>query len=191
MRVRWLFIVLYVASLTACSSGISTKADVIRYINDPENGLKKITESNNILTVLTYRPSLLMTSNAYRKNVPNAQFDDKLYFVLSLSANNAEVLKQLEPGRYSTMVQVFAFNMSNYITISAGKGKGIAPESCFYQPTYGVSRANELLLIFDKKKLALTDDLYIDIREFGLGTGDMNFRFDSDDIERISAVQIN
>src|SRR5665213_1955936 len=86
--------------LGSCRHRPLQKAELIAYVNNPDNGLKKEQQAGNIRATLTYKPWALMTG---------AGFKNKLFFVLSLSANNKELLRQLSFDQYSEMVQVLAF----------------------------------------------------------------------------------
>ena len=133
-----------------------------------------------------------------RQNIKNKQektdpfkFKDKLFFVLSLSANKKEVLRQLPFDQYSEMVQVLAFRMNEFVKIIPDDGKPVDPTECIFQQTYGMGSANNLLIVFEKAKLMAADNLTVRIKEFGLNTGDLYFKLATKDIKELQNITLN
>jgi hypothetical protein len=190
----WLFI-LWIC-LAGCSfSGnkkkITKQADILAFTSDSVNGLKKNEQVGAIKIGLTYKPWQLLVSR--QKNAGNkrdssktAYFKNKLFFVLSLSANHKEVLRQLKFSDYSEMVQVLAFRMSQFIKAIPDEGKEVEPLECIFQQTYGMGTENEILIVFERQKLIKSDAFNIYIKEFGLNTGDLKFEFKTNDINNIA-----
>ncbi|MDB5124735.1 MAG: hypothetical protein JWP94_2864 [Mucilaginibacter sp.] len=180
----------------SCRKKINNKTDLINYINDPGNGLVKIEEVGKIKAELLYKPWELM-ADRHDKKAKTVDSDwsdhlkDKYFFVLSLSANNKELLRQMEFNRYSEMVQVLAFRMIGFIDIIPDNAKPIEPTGCMFQQTYGASDANQILIVFDKAKLAAAKLLNIKIKEFGLNTGDLNFQIATKDINELPTEGMN
>src|ERR1700754_1305122 len=178
-------LLLFIMTLSiSCGKRVSTKADLTSFVNDPENGLIKTTRVNQINAELKYKPWQLMAIGSNRSQMRSVNsFKNKYFFVLSLSAGNKELLKQLSFDQYSEMVQVLSFRMMTYIVLIPDRDKPVIPEDCLFQQTYGLARANQLLIVFDKTKLKKSKQLQIKIKEFGLGTGDLNFQFNTDKIQ--------
>ncbi|WP_439698631.1 hypothetical protein ACFGVS_10865 [Mucilaginibacter sp. AW1-7] len=184
---------MFVVCSPSCKRKTVSLAGLIAYVNDPENGLQKTQQTGKIKTVLTYKPWQTMMFNEGGLNnkdrrSDSLKFQDKLFFVFSLSANNKELLKQLEFSQYSEMVQVLAFRMKNFIDVVPDDGKPVEPTDCIFQQTYGMGVANNLLVVFDKEKLMTADNLKFEVREFGLNTGNLNFGIKTKDITDIPAL---
>jgi hypothetical protein len=181
----------------SCKKKITNRADLIGYINDPDNGLVKTEEIGKIKAQMLYKPWQLMVqaSDAKNKLISNKysanQLKNKYFFVLSLSANNKELLRQLPFSQYSETVQVLAFRMNESVEITPDKMKPVKPLECIFQQTYGMGAANNLLIVFNNKTLTNTDDLKIKIREFGLNTGDLNFKIKTKHIKDIQNIELN
>jgi hypothetical protein len=178
----------------SCKKKIATKADLISYINDSKNGLQKSQQMGEINAVLTYKPFQLMTNMqrpGSKKTDMADKFQDKLFFVLSLSANNKELLKQLPFSQYSEMVQVMAFRMNSFIDVVPDNNKPVEPLDCIFQQTYGMGASNNLLIVFDKKRLMTAQNLRVHITEFGLNTGDLNFEIAMNDIKTVQNIVLN
>ena len=169
---------------------INNRADLIAYINDPVNGIQKKDSVGKMEAVLSYRPWQMAAFNRSDlgpndKSAKSVLAKDKWCFVLSLSANHKELLKQLNFNQYSELVQVFAFRMSEFIKAYPDNGEPVEPLDCLYQQTYGMGIANNLLIVFDRKKLMNANSLHIQVKEFGLNTGDLNFKMNTEDIKSI------
>jgi hypothetical protein len=177
----------------SCRGPIKSREVLLDYINDPAHGLKQIREINTIKAVLTYKPWQLLTPSMrqLKTSTPVSggfNYNNKLFFVLSLSADQKELLRQLEYGQYSEMVQLMSFRMPDYIKVKTDLGKEYIPENCILQQTYGLANSNSLLIIFKNNELLSSKQLHIKIREFGLNIGNMNFVFDSDNIKNIPEI---
>ncbi len=185
----YLALVLLITINTSCGKRITSKEKLIEYINNPENGLQKTNQVGQIKTVLTYKPWQLMAlGNKINKKVVE-KYDDKLYFILSLSANNKELLRQLPYAQYSEMVQVLAFRMNGFIDLVADNQKPEEPEECIFQQTYGMGFANNLLIVFKKEKLLEADRIRLRIKEFGLNTGNLNYEIKTQDIKVLEEIK--
>jgi len=113
---------------------------------------------------------------------------EKKYFVLGLSSNQKELLRQLPYAQYSEMIQVLSFRMRAYISLILDNGRTVDPMTCLFQQTYGMSGSNELLLVFDRRELESSGHLTISVKEFGLNTGNLNFEMDTNDIKNIPTI---
>lgn len=169
---------------------------MIAYINDPDNGLQKTEQTGKVKVVLTYKPWQLMAGKqpgAKNKTVNKrpAYFDNKLFFVLSLSANNKELLRQLPFNQYSKMVQVLAFKIAEFVDITPDEGKPVQPLECIFQQTYGMGIANNLLIVFNKSALLDANNLTVQLKEFGLNLGNLTFTLETKNIKKIQNIAIN
>lgn len=170
-----------VLATNACHSGISSKSELRDYIHKSGNGLFKVLHfPNGVQVGLQYMPAELLSK---KLNVI-----DKFFFILSFSMQGKELLGQLDPNTYSEMVQVFSFRMLPYINMRNGNKVSIQAMDCFFQQTFGMTGANELLVVFDARKIRGRKDLKIVVGEFGLNLGDMNFDFAVKDIDEIKNI---
>jgi len=196
--ISFLFLALLtVIGLMSCNKKkITNREEWVASINKPENGVNKTERVGAIKAALSFRPWQLMMPKGYKgenktQNGDPYKLKDKLFFVLSLSANNKELLRQLPFAQYSEMVQVLAFRMNDYVQAYPDDREPVQPLECIFQQTYGMGVANNLVIVFNKKKLLDADKIKIKIKEFGLNTGDLDFDLKTDDIKQIDNVSLN
>lgn len=173
-------ILLLVSIQISCKPALKCQGDIQKYINDTENGLSSTFQKGPLIITLAWQPWQLLANQSRNNQVSNSQ-NDKIdlskycYFILSMSNNKQELLRQLDYGLYSKMVQVFSFQMQSYLTISADRKEPVKPLDCLFQQTYGTSDSNRLLVVFNMNEIKDAKELSISIKEFGLGLGIMNF----------------
>ncbi|SMC75398.1 hypothetical protein [Pedobacter africanus] len=175
----------------SCSPTIKSKAELQAYLNDQDNGLTETTQKSDVAIKMTWQPWQLIAnklgSPKDKTNTGSSPFAENLYFILSLSKGNKELLRQLPFETYSEMVQVLSFRMQNFISAELGK-TSIEPVECVFQQTYGMTEANMLLLVFNKKDVGEADNLTISLKEFGLGLGNLEFPFKLKNINQIEKL---
>jgi len=175
----------------SCKKAIRTPAEMTAYVNEPKNGLKVSQQAGKIETSVTYKPWQMMALNRGKDTAALHGLKNKLFFVLSLSANHKELLRQLKFSDYSEMVQVLAFRMGDYVSAVPDRGKAVPPEECLFQQTYGMGSANQLLLVFDKAKFEHVKQAEIRIKEFGLNTGNLDYCFNLEDINELQDIALH
>ena len=196
LRVTVWLIIVVLMGLSACKKKKVTNEKMTSYIEEHGNGLKKVAQIGDMKAVLMYKPWQLLKhhgeTDEERRNKSNKfNFSNELFFVLSLSANNKELLMQLPFKKYSEMVQVLSFRMNEFIDILPDDKSPVEPLECIFQQTYGLGKANDLLIVFDRKKIIGSDNLKLRVKEFGLATGDLSFDIKTDDIRNIKNIALN
>ena len=175
MRNKAFYALALVCSLFAgaCKSPLRSKAEVAAFIDAPANHLSE----TKIIGDLNIKASYLPLQLLWGADTTGAAFKDKLIFCISYSAKGKALLRQLPFDQYSFLVRVFSFQMKDFIELQVD-GKAVKPIECLFQPTYGLGRQDQVIAIFDRKRLGDADLLRLVSREFGLGVGDLTFDFD-------------
>ncbi len=188
-------IVLAGATLVACNQPIKSKVLLKRYLNDTSHGLKQVQRINKMEAAITYVPWQLIASRIYKGKHQDTSvihtMKRKYYFMLGLSANGKELLRQLPFDQYSEMVQVLAFRLRPYVNIVSDDGKVIAAEDCLFQQTYGMAKENQVLLVFNGSDLRNAHQFNLRINEFGLNTGNLDYQIKQNNIQEIPDIEIN
>lgn len=171
----------------SCTKTFRSRQELVAYVNSPKNGLVVTDKLGQVEADMTYKPwQLMLPDHRGNRNKTDTsgkrELSNKYFFVLSLSANHKELLRQLKFSDYSEMVQVLAFRMADYVSAVPDHGKAVEPVECLFQQTYGMASANQLLIVFDKSRFDDARQIKIKIREFGLNTGNLDYRFSMDDI---------
>lgn len=181
------------SGVTSCKPALRNNADVLKYINDPKNGLTNPMQRGDVTVTLTWQPWQFLAARMTKpgKKSPKEtmpDFSKYCYFTLSFTKNKQELLKQLDYNLYSSMVSVFSFQMQSYITVTADQKEPVKPLECFFEQTYGTSDANRLLLVFNKSDFSNAKKLNITLKEFGLGLGTMDFYLDPENMNVINQL---
>ncbi len=195
---RLLFIIIGLSAIAGCDGSRKlSKPELLTYINDKDNNLRKVQLVNGINIQLIYRPSSLLvmqeiegadTVNADRIKILEDKYSDHYYFILKLSKEKKEVIRQLGSfSSYSSMLQVLAFDMQNYINLTAGKDT-VPVADYYFDQTYGMSDGNNVLLSFNKSNLKGKKTLFIHLGECGFGTGNVKFCFDKNDLDDVPVL---
>lgn len=196
-KMIWVFAGIAMVILSCKSNQKLLKKDeMIRYINNSKNGLVQQHEINGINVRLCYQPFSLMVSReieaarnkeeAFIKEVEK-RYKDNYYFMLQVSKDNKEVIRQLGSfERYSDMLQVFSFKMNQYINLTTAKKDTVELADYLFEQSYGLSNSSNILLSFEKNKIKnLEKDLEINLGECGLGVGNLKFRFEKEDLDKV------
>lgn len=172
------------------------KEELLKYINEPDNGLTKEQEVNGVKIKVSFYPSSLLAAQEQTDSIPaeklKARYGGYYYFKARFSKNGKEAIRQLgDFGKYSDMVQVLAFRMNGYINLTTSNRDTLSMADYFFDQTYGMSDANTLMLVFNKNDLKSANKFDINIAECGFGTGALRFSFRKEDLEKLPELKDN
>ena len=179
---------------TACNT-VENKEEMIKYVSETENGLLKEKKISGTEIKLMLKPSILFAmqeiegqtkiSEKEKQEIIN-QYNKQLYFVLSISRNNEEVLNSLAGNKqqFGSMVNELAFGLEQNAKLITSNADTLNMIASHFVRTYGVGRSSDVLLVFENKHEKY-DWIKLFIKEFGLETGDISFKFEKADIENI------
>ena len=178
----------------SCGTKKLDKNSLIRYVNHSK-GLCKVQEVNGFKVQAKFLPYQLLVlqdlglskkNDTSKINALERKYSGQYYFQLSYSKNNKEAIRQLENfQRYSDMLQVMSFEMGKYIVGTNEKNDTLPLADYVFEQEYGMSSANNMMLVFKKESFSNSKQIDINIGEFGLGIGLMKFEFEKHDIEGI------
>jgi|ETNmetMinimDraft_8_1059916.scaffolds.fasta_scaffold10156_2 hypothetical protein len=147
--IRTLFsILIIIISVSSCSSLPETKKELIEYINDEQNGLKKYKESEAGQFTLSYRPNELLPG------LPESS-QDYWYFILSLSNHGREYSQNFlatESG-YTKAIEQLAFGMTETTYAITNSLDTVYCSASTFPRTYGSLDSDKILLVFEKEDL--------------------------------------
>jgi hypothetical protein len=180
--------------LSSCGPGKVSKDKLVSLIeHDPT--LNQVQEVNGIKVRLKYCPyQLLVLQELGDANTPKyadtarlhaleRKYSGQYYFRLSYSKDNKEVIRQLGSfQQYSDMLQVFSFELGRFINGSTEKNDTLSLADYAFEQDYGMSTASNAMLVFKRSDFDNAKSIRVNIGEFGLGMGSMNFTFPKDKI---------
>jgi len=187
---RLLYLLLLLCAAMACTK-VQTVEDLQAYVKDPDNGLRKEREIGRVKMSVTYRPTDLLVKQSLSSKPTDGEIDSlrrdfgkMVYFVLSMSAEKREVEGYALPKNgFSDRFHTLAFEMGNYVRLITEAKDTIPVADYFYQRTFGAGESSDLLFLFDQAKLQKSSSFKIQVDDFGLGVGDQNFKFQTDNIK--------
>jgi hypothetical protein len=183
---------LLIALLIGCKPNtFSTEKELVAYLQDEENGLKKTNEVGDYKVTVTYRPTDLLvkqevgekpTQEAIAK--ANKKYQNYYYFILSLSKSGKEALDQSQGfGQYSEMVQKLSFRVPEFVNMTTSASDTIPVADFILNRTYGLGSSTDILVVFNKEKAKGQTWVQFNLNEFGMNLGNSRIRFKTDDID--------
>jgi len=188
-----------VGLISSCRRKALNKDELLAFVSHNKQ-LNQSTEVNGIKIRLMYYPYELLVLQELRakKNDTTGiseiirKYKSQYYFQLFFSKNDKEVIRELGSFQnYSKMLRVFSFEMPRYISGSTETKDTIQLKDCAFEQDYGMASANALMLVFDKNDLSGKTALNVNVAEFGLGTGALNFEVQKTAMDRIPMLDLS
>lgn len=179
--IRILFsIIIIIISVSSCSSLPETKKELIEYINDEQNGLKKYKESETGQFTLSYRPNTLLPGLSKE----NQKY---WYFILSLSNQGREYSQNFlstEQG-YTNAIEQLAFGMEETTYAITNKQDTVYCAASVFPRTYGSLDSDKILLVFENEELKNQKAFHMRIAAI-----EQRFDFSVKDIKKVQDIKI-
>lgn len=189
----------FVLLLVSCSPDYLREEELAEYVLDADNGLTRSVDYNGYQAKVTYRPSdlLIVQETGGVVDIKKQELDrlrkkysDHYYFILSLSKNNREALYSSgHYGQFSNLMQTLSFRMRNYVKMTTSEKDTIEVADYIYSRTFGMSRGSNLMFVFSKEEINEDEWLQFNLKEFGLGLGNQNFRFSLEDLKEVPKIK--
>jgi hypothetical protein len=194
----------------SCSSkSFETKDDLMNYLTDVENGYYHKKEINGYEYSLLYKPTDLMVSQELGTEESGAEekeankqkelnklrdkYGKYLYFSLSMSRNNKELLSTMPKDRqdFGALVNQLAFGMRNKVHLYTSKKDTIEMLDYNYPRMYGMSRSTTMLFVYPKEEKYLKEEyLNFTVQDLGNYTGEVKFKVPTEKIKNQPKLQI-
>lgn len=162
--------------------------DIRAYVRDPENGYVRTIEIGPDKVTVAWRPSELVSArevegrklSGSEADSVRANFARYRYYALSFERNGRPALQAIlaEQGQaaYAEALNAFSFRMAEH-AYALCRGDTVRPLDAAMARTYGMAPTTDVLLSFPEAPLA-EGPVELRLREFGLGTGDLKWRFE-------------
>ncbi|MEM6720935.1 MAG: hypothetical protein AAF611_16510 [Bacteroidota bacterium] len=185
-RIIYLIATLSLLVMSCSKTSFETEQELLDYIQDEANGYIQKKTIKDVDFSLLYKPTDLLVSKDIQgaKEAVNVtalrdQYDNYLYFNLSISHNNQELLNTIPKNRheFGQMVQQLSFGMRDKITLHTKSKETIEMMDFVYPRMYGMSSATTILLVYPRDEEKLKEEfLYLKIKDLGIGTGEVKFK---------------
>ncbi|ELR73391.1 Putative lipoprotein precursor [Fulvivirga imtechensis AK7] len=196
------FAVLIAGSLLftlGCKPTYLSEEGLKSYVLDPDNELTKEISYKDYSVKVTFRPADLLIAQETGGETEvekeelerlRQKYSDHYYFILSLSRDNKEAHYQTGQGfgQFSELVQRLSFRMHEYVNLTTSAQDTIHVGDYIFPRTYGMGGATNLMFAFNREKSIGKEWLQLNLKEFGLGVGNQNFRFRIEDIETVPKI---
>lgn len=185
--------------LTSCSPSNLTEQELFSYVQNEDNGLLKTKEQNGYKITVYYKPTdLVINQYAEKGAIEQAtldtlkkQYKNYAYFILSLQKDKSNALYNMNEGfgAFSETLQTLAFRMDHYVHLTTASKDTIPVADFVYPRLYGASPSTDILFVFNNKQFSNTEWVQFNLKEFGLGVGRKNFRFNTQDLQNTPALK--
>jgi hypothetical protein len=154
-----------------------------------KTGLVQKIQVGDLQMSVAYKSSndlLRPTSDQKRLAKMKSEFDKNYYFILNISyRNEAEITSKVGSAEeYNSLQDILSNRLGDYVKLVSDHTKKLKLVGFHSPRTYGFSRSNEIILVFEKPELPVKKTLEIIIDEFGLGIGAQRFLFNIDEINQ-------
>ncbi len=174
-------------AIGSCSQKtFDNKEELMAYVVDPENGYTQQKTVNGVNFSLAYRPTDMLVQQELSEHAEKSELDslrkkygEYMYFNLSLSKNNKEVLNGLVSNRngFEVMVNQLAFGMGEKVHLISQTRDTISLADYIYPRLYGMSGSTNILFVYPRdKKIIGKEFFYLTIEDLGLETGEVGFK---------------
>ena len=143
----------------------------------------KVTERGSLSLSTPLKTGLVEVS---RSEELRKKYNKYLYFNLSMSINNQELLSVAPKNRneFGVMVNQLAFGMGEKVHLYTQSKDTLELADFIYPRMYGMSKATTIMFVYPRDKDALKDEyLNFTIEDLGLYTGEVKFKIDTEKIK--------
>jgi len=178
---------LFIIVLSSCiTRSFTSKEELWNYLREENNGYLHEKTVNGYDFSLLYKPTDLLVDQELNDSYTAAelqQLHDKysknIYFTLSMSRNNKELLSTTPQNRqeFGAMVNQLAFGMGNKVHVFTPQKDTLELLDYVYPRMYGMSKATTMLFVYPRDPAYLKEDyLNITIEDLGTYTGEIKFK---------------
>lgn len=180
--------------LSSCTQKtFNNETAMLDYIKDEANGYTQHKTINGVDYTLMYRPTDILVkqelgdsitnTNRNRSNELRNKYNKYMYFNLSMSMNNQELLSAAPKNRneFGAMVNELAFGMNEKVHMYTPSKDTLEMADFIYPRMYGMSRATTIMFVYPRgEKIQNEPYLNFTIEDLGLYTGEVKFKVPTD-----------
>jgi hypothetical protein len=198
MKIYWLLLIGIFLCSGCKQADLKNAEEMTAFLEEPSNNLTRKTMINDIEISVTYMPiDLLIYTDiggepADYKRISRLEqkYQGQHYFKISLSKNNKDVLQYLGSDQYERLLNTFLYSMRDFVQVTTSGNQSIPINEFSMVRAANEGKQTELLFWFGKYRSIGNESINIRLREFGLGTGDQEFKFHLDDMNQAPKIDI-
>ena len=192
---------LLILLLVSCNK--NTFADeeaLLEYLKDEENGYVQRKSVNGIDFELMYRPTDLLVKQELGDSITSdkvkilrEKYSKYLYFNLSMSKNNQEILNSFsnDQNQFGAMVNQLAFGMNEKVHLYTQQRDTIEMIDFVYPRMYGMSKSTTIMFVYPRKETENNkSNLIFTIEGLGLNTGEVKFKIQNKRLNNEPSIDI-
>lgn len=202
MKVNNPILFVFILTMSSCSQKtFDSKEELMTYVTDVKNGYTQQKTINGVDFTLSYRPTDMLVQQVLSEHIKQKELDSLrkkysayLYFNLSISKNNQEVLNGLAGNRneFGKMVNQLAFGMENKVHLISQQRDTIDLADYIYPRMYGMGKSTNILLVYPRNlKLLKQDYFQFTIEDLGFSTGEVGFKINTVNIIKEPLLNFN
>ena len=176
----------------SCQKAVSEQ-ELVEYIKNPKNGVLIEKEVGTVNYKVYYRPSDLLVNQELKthKVIPDTligyyknKYHKNLYFIVSVNQDNKDVLTNIAGNNqyHGAMVNQLAFGMGQKVLLTTSEKDTLQLLDYAFPRTYGAGQSTNMMFAFENKYLNQAEWVQLVVKDFGLQTGDIRFKFLTKDI---------
>jgi len=172
--------------LSACADKtFSTQDEMWNFIKNEDNGLIQKKVVRGVEYVLTYKPTDILVSQELSKKWSKKQleglrnkYDDHIYFDLTMSKNNRELLTNVvdDSKEFGSLVNTLAFGLDKKVHLYTESKDTITMTSHLYPRMYGMTKKTSVLLAYPKAEIKTAESLTLVVEDLGFNTGEVKLK---------------
>lgn len=172
--------------LHSCTTNtFKSESALLDYLKNEANGYLQHKTIQGVDYTLMYRPTDMLvkqelTDSTDAKQIAalRAKYNKYMYFNLSMSKNNQELLSVAPKNRneFGAMVNQLAFGMNDKVHVYTPSKDTLELADFIYPRMYGMSRATTIMFVYLREEALKEEYINFTIEDLGLYTGEVKFK---------------
>lgn len=195
--IRLIFVFLIVVSCRG--KRFETKETLLSYVRDSEHGYYQEKSVRGYNFSLLYKPTDLLVSQELGSSIEESKvsalrekYSNYLYFVLSISKDNKDLLRVSPKTRedFGSMVHDLSFGMGNHVHLYTSDRDTLGMLDYVYPRYYGMMDSTSFLFVYPRdRRMFNSEYLHFTVGDLGLYTGEVKFKIGTELIEREPSIK--
>lgn len=184
---------MHILAVTSCRKNtFKNKKALYTYLKNEENGYIQSKSVNGTTYTVLYKPTDLLVLQALDTiseigvNQLREKYGKYLYFSLQFSKNGKPLLSTVADRQvFGRMVNQLSFAMGEKVHLYTHEKDTLRLLDYHYPRMYGMHPSTNMLFVYPRGESFLNSEyLVLSIEDFGLQTGDLKFKFETEKIKR-------